>query len=127
MDFTEDKSSALDLDIITTAYVRADPRIKFVVSSILTSLADESSFMYSYISNKKADEIGLTTAMSKTYGFTYMSGEIQNTAWLIMNAFKILDELSNGEELVKIILSCMLNSLTKENYIDVLKRTKHYE
>jgi hypothetical protein len=127
MDYSNLESrKALDVDIIDTAYIHSDMNTRKIVSAILTSVPDESSFLFSYINNDKADRIDEKVTGSMSLGFSYMAGQAPNAVWLIMNALHIIEELPEGRDILKIILVGLLASLDPDDFDEIIDRVvKH--
>ncbi len=121
MDYTGAEATVLDGDIIQTAYLKAENNIKVIVSSILTSLPDESSFLYSYISNSKLDTSNEKNP-DDVLGFTFLSGSANNAMMLMLNAFRIFKKLPESDSVVATTVEAILASLDKRVYNIIMEK-----
>jgi len=121
MDYTGTNVTVLDPDIIATAYLKADSQIKTIISSILTSLPEESSFLYSYISNGKLDTVDAQNP-DDVLGFTFLSGSTNNAMMLMLNAFRIFKKLPESETAMATTVQAILASLDRRVYDIIMEK-----
>jgi hypothetical protein len=106
-------------DIIITAYDKATPDMKRIISAIISAKEGTDSFFISYTPVKDFPE------QPDDSSFTYLSGTQYTAGVLMFQAFKaILNNTEGGESIYKMVLMALMAGFTDEERDAVLVGAK---